>query len=285
MSYSLKSIYSKRNTMLLACLILLGTTELLGQSKRLKELSVSSGVFQINERNLSPSQISQQLDRYVSLPDFTEQAFYGTWTPSRAFNASFERLHWQSNNLRVSVLFGGFVSAQFYHQARLIGTEEVIVEDIPIPAEPGWSRQVSQFKTSAYTIFGDYITVGPQMSTRFIFNQRLSAKAGLSFGGMIPIKTGIQVSSYTGTVTRKVSAQENYIEDKQYDGNLDIRFVETHSNLVVSGLTRVQMEFKPFSRRSIYLTAGSVLGAQYGYRTKDWRPIYGYQFGVISQFN
>ena len=285
MNYSLKSIYSKRKTTLLACLLLFGTTKLYGQSERLKELSVGSGVFKTMEPNLTSSQITHYLDLHVSLPEFTEQTFYGTWTPTRAFNASFERLHWQSKNLRLSLLLGGFVSAQFHHQARLIGTEEVIVEDIPIPAEPGWSRQVSQFKTSAYTIFGDYITVGPKVSTRFIFNHRLSAKAGLSFGGMLPIKSGIQVSSYTGTVTRKVSAKENYVEDKHYDGALDIQFVETQSELLLNGLTNLQLEFKPFSRRSIYLTTGGNLGVQFRYRTQDWRPFYGYQFGVISQFN
>ncbi|MFT5723443.1 MAG: type II restriction/modification system DNA methylase subunit YeeA [Bacteroidia bacterium] len=249
------------------------------------ELGMAYGSFHHKSgQQSSPNYINNILVTDIDFSNFTESNWYPQERDIRNYEITgAKRIH-QSKNLRREFYIGAKVAGQFQRRTLFIGTIEKLEEEMIIDQKTGSIRQLYSFQTAALSELNDYLNVSPYCFNRFLINDHLSINASASAGVLVPLKTGIQETKYTGNIKREYDGENLILEQKSYDGELQFNWYSVPFKPRFRFEAAINLEFKPFDKKPYYLTVGSLIGRQLSTLNRNNFTYSGVRIGIQSQF-
>lgn len=262
------------------------STQVLGQSKHLRtELGMGYGSFHHKTpSNCDASYINSVMGQDLDFSEFDELKWYSAARQIRNYEVTGAKRFYQSRNLRREFYLGARIAGQFQHRTLFIGTKETLEEEMIVDHKTGKVRQAYSFQTTALSELNDYLNVSPYGSYRFLINDYFSINTAISTGVLIPVRTGLQETSYSGELTRE---KENYVvlsEYRKYNGTLTFDWHKAAFKPRMRFEASMVLEFKPFTKKPYYLSIGSLMGRQLNFTGKNDFSYRGYRIGIQSQF-
>ena len=111
-----------------------------------------------------------------------------------------------------------------------------------------------------------------------------SVQTAVSSGFLIPIRTGLQETSYQGELTREEENEVILSEYRRYKGDLEFEWHKAAFKPRMRFEASVLLEFKPLSKKPYYLSVGSLIGRQMNFTGSHDFNYKGFRIGLQSQF-
>ncbi len=270
----------------LTCLFFLSVTQLFGQTRNGRtEVGMGYGSYagQSTSTN-SASHIQHVVSESIDFGSYTRGKWYATARQIRNYDMQWLRRINQSKSLRRELYVGAKVSSQFQQRTRYIGTKEYLEEESVVDQKLGIVRRTYGFKTDAYAELNDYLNVGPHAFYRIILNDYFSVNTSIGMGTLIPLRAGIQISSYTGKLSRLMDGESVISEAKQYDGELTFEWFRAAYNPIVRFESAFSVEIRPSIKKPYYISFGMLFGQQINFNSNDDMHYSGLHVGIQSQF-
>lgn len=281
-----KSIQLRNMKPYLFCLLSIMSLQSFGQSRNSRtELGMSFGSYQhTSDKTCSESYINGIVGSVIDFSVFTDAKWFSASRQIRNYDLHWSKRIKQSKNLRRELYFGGQVSGQFQHRTLFIGTIETLLEETVVDQKAGALKRSYAFKTAAFSELNDFLNVSPYSFYRVLINDHFSVNGSFSAGVLIPVRTGIQRSTYTGQVTRYYEMDEVKSEQRRYDGDLTIAWHSAPFKPRFRLETSLAVEVKPFDKKPYYLSVGYLVGQQITISEDDNFNYSGFRIGIQSQF-
>ena len=257
-----KSIHLNYMKPQLTCLLFLISVHAFGQLRgNRSEVGMGYGSYSnLSKHQSTPHIINSRIENPIDFNAYTEGTWYNTVQQIRNYDIHALKRIKQSKNLRRSLFVGAKISGQFQHRTLFIGTIEKLEEETVIDKKTGEAKRAYSFQTDAFAEINDYINVSPKAFYRIILNDFLSVNASITSGVLIPIRTGIQKSSFTGSVSRHVEGETVLSEYKTYDGELSFDWFNTKYRPKFRFESSVSVELKPSAKKPYYVSFGLLAG-------------------------
>mgnify|MGYP000857544656 FL=1 len=285
-NYRFKSIHLHNMKLQLTCLFLLTATQLFGQMRNNRtEVGMGYGSYTTeNVATNSAEYIHQIVSEPIDFGMYSNGKWYSNSRQIRNYDMQGLRRIKQSKNLRRELYLGAKVAGQFQHRTLFIGTKENLEEETVVNQKTGTVRRTYAFQADAYSELNDYLNVSPYAFYRIILNDHFSVNTSLSTGTLIPLRAGIQKSSYTGKLNRLVEGESVLSEVKQYDGELTFEWFRAEYTPRLRFESTVSAEIRPSVKKPYYISCGILIGQQINFNADDAFTYSGVHIGLQSQF-
>lgn len=281
-----KSIQLRNMKPYLLLLLSVFSMNAFGQTRNLRtELGIAYGSY-LHANNLSCNggYINSVMETEIDFSSFDEVKWYSDTRHIRNYEVTgAKRLH-QSKNLRREFYLGSKLAGQFQHRTLFIGTKETLEEEMLIDQKTGRVRKSYSFETTALSELNDYLNLSPYGSYRLLLNDFFSVQTALSTGILIPIRTGVQETSYQGELTREQEGEVVLSEFRKYKGELDFEWHKAVFKPRMRFEASILVEIKPIAKKPYYLTVGSLIGRQVNFGANSDFSYKGLRIGLQSQF-
>lgn len=254
---------------------------------RKKPTEMSAGLSLL--RNIQPKsynfeRLSEVTRRQLSAEDYVEQTWYGHKPQVREYRLGMARRQWHSDNYFREFSVTLDVAGQFQHRTIFIGTKESLEEEVLTDPDTDTRRQRYAFETEVYSRIRDMVMVNPGIQGKLHINQRINFTLSASLGIGLPVRSGYQVSSYSGMTYRTVRDGEIIEESRKGSGLVEFEWEKEDFHVALSPRVSSRVELKAFEMKPFLAFAGTTVGRQLHVISGSDFNYIGMELGLISMF-